>query len=523
MPRTTSARRLLAAAALLVLTACRPAPPEPEPEPIEPLPARSNILLITVDTLRADHLSSYGYPRATSPNIDRLAAAGVRFDQASAQWPKTTPAFASMFTSTYSKDNGNVRKIGTPLSCRFEVLAEVLQHQGYATRAVIANGAVGSELNFDQGFDSFIETWKLQATGKIDDPNRAEAVERLAVVQLDQIGRKRPFFLWVHFIDPHWPYSSPAAWRNRFAGDRHFDPSLRIPVTKGRKSQEMWGIGEGQVEEGHDDLAFYQARYDAAIAYTDAQIGKLLDAMRTRGMLEKTLTVLSADHGESLGDHGYYFDHGRFGFQTCLRVPLIVNYPGVIAPGVDRSPAELIDLAPTLIEATGAPLGNGVWMQGQSLTPRLRGRSAPRARQAGPDAATHPGYAFSEAGTELNNHWQKIVRDQRFKLIYAQMLPDQRWLGGEGVQFILYDLVNDPLETKNVAAQFPQEVERLKRVLWQWEHAPRFDVMTKPSNEGCSEQRPMDPKTIEQLYSLGYLGRSGGSPGSAGSAGSAGR
>lgn len=507
-PRKSFARLLRSAFLVLPVlaaaaAACRP--PASEAEPGEPLPPRSNVVLITIDTLRADHLSSYGYARQTSPELDRLAAEGVRFTQAESQWPKTTPSFASMFTSTYAKDNGNVRKIGMPLSCRFEMLAEVLQRQGYSTHAVVANAAVGSELYFDQGFDTFVETWKLEHGQRGVDPNRAEAVTSIAIAQLDRIDRRRPFFLWVHYLDPHWPYSPPAEWRGRFQRDRYFDPRFRIPVAKGKKVQEMFGIGEGQVEDGHDDLAFYVARYDAEIAYTDAQVGKLLAALRARGLLARTLTAVTADHGESLGDHGYYFDHGRFGFETCLRVPLILHYPGVLAPRVDRAPVELIDLAPSLIEATGVPLSGGVWMQGRSLTPRLRGQPVERAARPGPDAASHAGYAFSEAGTELNNQWEKIVRDERFKLIYAQRLADQRWLAGEGVQFVLYDLANDAGETRNAAGQFPRDLDRLKRVLWQWEHAPRFEVMTEPPSQECGEVRTMDPRSKELLRSLGYL------------------
>src|SRR5262249_14866606 len=136
---------------------------------------------------------------------------------------------------------------------------------------------------------------------------------------------------------------------------------------------EMMGIGEGQVVDGHRDLAFYVARYDAEIAYTDAEIGRLLGALRAKGLMGRTMTVLTADHGESLGDHHYFFDHGRFGFQSCLRVPLIVSYPGVLAPRVDADPVELLDLAPTLLEAAGARLPGGRWKQGRSLARRLRG------------------------------------------------------------------------------------------------------------------------------------------------------
>src|SRR6185295_17420802 len=130
------------------------------------------------------------------------------------------------------------------------------------------------------------------------------------------------------------------------------------------------------------------------------------------------------------------------------------------------------------------------------LTPRLRGLES---------GAKDPIYAYSEAGYELNNHWLKVVRDRRFKLVFAEMLRDQRWIGGEGVKFVLYDLLNDPGETKNVADRFPEDLERLKRALWKWEKAPHFEVMTEPPSEECKDQRQMDPKTVELLHSLGYL------------------
>ena len=524
----------------------------PHAPAVVPLPSPSNILLITVDTLRADHLSSYGYPRRTTPNLDRLAAEGVRFDQTAVQWPKTTPSFASMFTATYSKDNDIVRKVGIPVSCRFEMLAKVLKRRGYATQAVVSNGALGSEFNFDQGFDTYVETWKLTSHAG-GNPNQAEAVTRLAVGLLDGLGREahagRPWFLWVHYIDPHFPYSPPGKWRDRFQGDRFADRSLKVPVSD-RPKQQMGGIGREQVLDGHHDLAFYVARYDAAVAYADAEIGELLGEMRRRGLLGRTLTAFTSDHGESLGEHAYYFDHGRFGFQTCLRVPLILHYPGVLAPRVDRQPVELLDLAPTLLEAAGAPLPGGAWKQGHSLTPRLRSLpplaaaaggtsgtsgtlgssgssetsgsssvlgvptvaaavAAAAAATAGEAAATAgPGpLAFSEAGWETNNKWQKAVRDGRFKLLVAQTYHEQRWIAGEGVEFALYDLVADPLETRNVADRHPVELERLKRALWAWDRAPRLDVETDPPTPACRPGQPkqIDPQTRALLHSLGYL------------------
>jgi arylsulfatase len=315
----------LSTGVLLGTAACNTHEPEAAAAEVAPRPAGRNILLITVDTLRADHLSSYGYVRPTSPVLDRLAAEGVRFDQAQVQWPKTTPSFASIFTASYSKDNQIVRTAGQPVPCKFTMLAEALQRQGYATAAVVANAAVGSDFFFEQGFDEFVETWKLHENAQGADPNRAEAVTNLAISQLARLKASgKPYFLWVHYLDPHAPYEPPGPYRDRFQNDEHFDPSVRIPLSD-KPKQQMFGIGSERVLDGRDELAFYVARYDAEIAYTDEQIGRLLAEMKTRGMLQKTLTAFTADHGESLGDHGYYFDHGRFSFQTCKRVPLILH------------------------------------------------------------------------------------------------------------------------------------------------------------------------------------------------------
>jgi arylsulfatase A-like enzyme len=212
--------------------------------------------------------------------------------------------------------------------------------------------------------------------------------------------------------------------------------------------------------------------------------------------MDGTLTVLTSDHGESLGEHNYYFDHGRFGFQTCLKVPLIIHAPGVLAPRVDPDPVELIDLAPTLLEAAGAKLPGGVWMQGRSLTPRLRGAAVSE------DGAP---VAFSEAGWETQNRWQKVVQDGRFKLIYSESAAEQRWIAGEGVRFALFDLERDPGETENVAETRPEERDRLVRRLWEWANREPFPVEIGAVGEGCSEDRTMQGETRQLLEALGYL------------------
>ena len=495
---------LLALGTLTIVGCGRSATPhDPPPEGRETAPADPatafppvsgrppNILLITVDTLRADHLSSWGYHRATSPNVDRLAGEGVRFDQAQSQWPKTGPSFASMFTSTYPKDNGIVRQIGTPIPCSFTMLAEVLQRAGYGTHAVVANGAVGSHLFFDQGFETFLESWKLPPSDAEADPNGAENMTRLALAAAARMDTARPWFLWVHYLDPHAPYRPPGAFQERFQDDAFFDGTEKVAVSN-RYKQELAAIGKSQVVDGEKRLDFYVARYDAEISYVDQEIGRLLTGLGERKLLAETLTAFTSDHGESLGEHGYYFNHGRFGFQTCLHVPLILHWPGRLKPAVDRAPVQLLNLAPTLLAAAGVALPEGRWAQGKSLWPRI----------ANPETATEA-ISFSEAGTSSNRSWIKIARDRRFALHFVPSKREQGWIGGAGKPWALFDLTADPGETKNVADLFPEDVARLQEAFGKWWRAPTFDCDTDEAT--CNESRAMDEATAELLKSLGYL------------------
>ena len=450
--------------------------------------------MITIDTLRADHLSSYGYFRQTSPVIDALAAEGVRFQTPIVQWPKTGPSFASVFTSTYPKDNGIVRKIGTRLPDQFLMLAEVLQQQGFATRAVVANGAVASEFNFNQGFDVYVESWKLTPPEEGVDPTGAAMINQLVETIMEGQPPDEPFFLWVHYLDPHTPYHAPEPWRDKFVDDELSDPTAKVDIDFDRPRRQMTGIGREQVLAGRDDLAFYVARYDAEIFYVDVKVGDLLDFLGQRGLMDNTLTVITSDHGESLGEHQYYFDHGRFSYQTCLQVPLIFHQPGVLEPRVDTSPVELLQLGPTLLEAAGIELEGGQWMQGQSLWPRLQGTAA---------ETTHR-YAFSEAGYAVKPLWQRAVTDGRFKLIYAQDWGEQRWIAGKRRPFALFDLEIDPVETANLIGQDHEAERRLQTALHRLWSEPPFETQVQAgADEG--ERQEMDEETRRQLKALGYI------------------
>lgn len=491
---SSNLRHLFALFLLLTLANCS-RPTEP------PTATRPNILLITIDTLRADRLSSYGHYRQTSPNLDRLAAAGVRFDRAAVQWPKTGPSFASMFTSTYPKDNGVVLHVGIPVPDDLPVLAEELQQLGYATRAVVANGALATEFGFGRGFERYVESWlnPLPASDAADpnriDPNGATRVTDLAlelVAELAAEGRAagtegRPYFLWVHYLDPHFPYAPPPAYRDRFQNDEHWDGTRKVDITTASTTRQMTGIGYKQVLDGRDELDFYTARYDAEIAYADAEVGRLLNGIAEAGLDQETVTVVSSDHGESLGEHHFYFDHGRFAFQTCVRVPLIFHFPDTLEPRVDPEPVELLDLSPTLLDLAGASFAQGSWSQGHSLVERLRN---------GPGDSTY--LAFTEAGHSPKRRWQRAVQNQRFKLVLAPGEKASMWLPGK--QLTLYDLQEDPGETEDAGPRHPEVRAELESTLRRWlQTAPRGLV------EEREQDQQMDPETLQQLRALGYL------------------
>ncbi len=443
---------------------------------VESLVARNNILLITVDTLRADRLSSYGYPRRTSPTIDRLAAEGVRFDQAIVQWPKTGPSFASIFTGTYPKDHRLIPRVGIPVPSSYRMLAEVLLAQGYSTHAVVSNAALAKDFSFDQGFTSYVESWKREPTGDNPDNTGASHVTALALARASRLRPDEPFFLWVHYLDPHFPYSPPGEWSDLFQGDEWFDPTERILIDLDHPNRRTGGIGQRFVLDDRDEMAFYSARYDAEIAYADAQIEVLLKKMTELGLLRDTLTVVTSDHGEAMGERRYYFDHGPVGYETALRVPLIFHFPGVLSPRVDRNPVEVLHLAPTLLQVAGVPLENDSWRQGRSLIPRLLGSS---------EVAAESTLAYAQAERHL------VVRDRQFKFL--------RRPGGA----MLFDLVGDPGESVDVGEEYPKERRRLRKALTRWRKAERFELAV--DTNGLDGSTGVEAETEQQLRALGYI------------------
>ena len=442
-----------------------------------------HIFLITVDTLRADHMSLYGYPRATTPSLQRLAATGVTFDRAITQWPKTGSSFAAMFTGLYPHTTGLTHKAALRIPEPYLTLPEFFKEQGYRTAGVVSNAVLAARLGWNSGFDDFKETW---GGGDFpDDPTlfrplaSAPKVNELAVPLLRRHARDDRLFAWIHYSDPHAPYILPNGEKNPFIGDAVFHGPGDRPIP-----QRL--VNKGYVLEGHTDLKFYVAQYDANVLLADRYIQKLLDEMHALGLLEDSLIVFAADHGEELGEHNSWFEHGPLPYNTTGHVPLVFVMNGLPAGRhVDR-PVELVDIYPTLSEMI-APQRQIPGLEGHSLWPLLQ-NGDPDPKSA---AAFHQ--AFLEAGHHPNLYHS--VQEGTWKLVFNSGGKHSRAADSPTGGFELYDLAADPLETRNLAAAKPEEVRRLRRDLVAW--------MRKAVSMG--EEEGGDAETERALRALGYV------------------
>ena len=296
-------------------------------------PPPPNVLLVTIDTVRADHIGAYGYTKGSTPTLDRLAREGVRFADATSQAPLTGPAHAALLTGTYPARFGVRDNATTAVPASATTLAELFKARGYQTGAFIGAFIVGAQYGFGQGFDQFDDRFaRFSDADKLNARRPGGEVTDAAVKWLEASGRQ-PTFTWVHLYDAHGPYDSPAPYRAKFAA----------------------------------------APYDGAIAYVDACIGRLVAALEKSGSLDRTIVAVVADHGESLGEHGEK-EHGLFLYDAVLHVPWILRLPGRAHAGaVVATQVRSIDVMPTIAVLAGAPAPSGI--DGESVVPEIDGRA----------------------------------------------------------------------------------------------------------------------------------------------------
>ena len=463
--------RALIVALVLVAPACRERKPAPAPRP-SPRPGNSlNVLLVTIDTLRADHLGIYAYMRNTSPRIDALARQGAVFDRAYTYWPKTRGSMAIMLTGRRPSQNGYSK--AHPLLLDFNpTLASVLKEAGYVTAAVVDNPNVAAANGYAKGFDTYRETWEEKSLATETD--RARAITETAVAFLAKARPDRPFFLWLHYVNPHAPYAPPPPYDTAFLdAAARAGPRLRtVPGLHG-------GIPKQWAVPGQDRLGYYVAQYDGEIAAVDEQVGRVMDALRDSGAAGRTVVMLTSDHGESLGEHDYYFDHGEDVFEPSLAIPLIVLAPG-LKPGIRVDAfASTLDVVPTLLDAVKVSYPPD--LAGTSLLPIARGEGA------------GPPRLFAQNDRNLSATW-----DRRYKVVATPL--------GNGRRLALYDRARDPGETADRSRALPDELRAQTRALEQHlERADREWAVTHRLTEGAKGEGPMSAEACEKLKALGYV------------------
>jgi arylsulfatase A-like enzyme len=460
-----------------------------------------DVVLVTLDTTRADRLGCYGNPRVRTPHLDRLASEATLFERAFTPIPSTLPSHASILTGTSPARHGLHDNAVYALAADATTLAEALGAAGFATGAFVSAFVLDRQFGLAQGFDVYDDAMELPLAdadpraiprdlpegvrrwfAQLASPyqRRADAVTRRALAWLESLGARRAF-LWVHYFDPHQPYQAPAPWTTAY--DPHYAGELDGDVsTFTRLAQRRGWTRLEQVPEV--ERAHMIARYEGEISYTDEWLGALLDGLARLGRLERALVVVVGDHGESFGEHAQLFEHHGELFDAAVRVPLLVRRPdgvgrGARVPGLVRT----YDVMPTVLDWVGVETGEEV--EGVSLLPLTRD-----------PASVAPGELVLEAlrppQVQPTSHWLLGLRTGRWKLV-RELGPDGR-VRGEA----LYDLVADPGEQHSLAGEQPGRVREL---------GARLDGLRARQGHSPDRaaQRPLDVLTSEALRALGYL------------------
>ncbi len=431
---------------------------------------RTNVLVVVIDTLRADMLGCYGSPRQATPNLDAFAGEGVLFYSAYSQSPWTLPSFASLITSTYPSQHGAVGRMEGmfyPIRKRMRKAPQSFEDQGYTTAAVVNNIFLRGVFGFNDGFGSYdfypAEIKKIR---------RADEVTGLAIRWLNHHEKEdKPFFLLLHYFDPHFAYLPPPEFRERFGG------SFKGRVMDVKHPDD---VREGKVLMTGMDKENMHNLYCGEVAFTDREVGRLMDHLREEGILENTVVVVTSDHGEELWDHGG-FEHGHTQYEELLRVPLLVRFPGKEYAGIGvRDPVRLMDVMPFLHDYLG--LARPDTFEGQSFLTLLRGEDAQR---DGGGTGYAPSLFFEGC---LYGSEKKAIRVNNLKLI-MDMETKETWL---------FDLEKDPLEKCNLAVSSKEEAAALKQEL--------MNLLSGLKRAGETGGRPADlsDETMEDLRKLGY-------------------
>ncbi len=403
---------------------------------------RPNIVLLGVDSLLADHMSCYGYQRQTTPHIDRFAEGGALFEKTYSAHIPTTSAYASMLTGLDAfgtqvvalRHKGGLRE-------DVQTLPEILREHGYATTCVGFTGNPSS-----RGFDKYIEypSWGSWNEGRSP---KAQNLNDVAIPELDRLAKRRgPFFLFLRHMDPHAPYLPPEPYERMFYHGDECDPKNRSmdPVMAFKPFCDFF---KSWMPPGITDKDYVIAQYDGAVAYMDACIQTIFNALEAHGIMDETIVILNGDHGETLYDHECWFDHHGL-YDVTLHVPLIIRYPGRVPAGSRVSGYnQHKDLVPTIMDLAG--IETGIYFDGDSLMSLVDGTVS----------SFDSEFYITECTWMRKHGW----RTPQWKLMVA-LEPDFHFKP----PVELYNLVEDPDENNNLAEELPEVVNLLKRRMNGW-------------------------------------------------------
>ncbi|MBW2726178.1 MAG: sulfatase [Deltaproteobacteria bacterium] len=432
-----------------------------------------NVILISCDTLRADRLGMYGYEREVSPNLDAFARQSVVFERAYATAPHTNPALSSLLTSRMPDELGVSGGNRTLMPSSVSSLPEILAEAGIQSAAIVSNWALRrpdpklGDVGIAQGFEHFDDTMGSSAGLREGHFERiADATTDAAISWLEQNRNDTDrFFLWVHYQDPHGPYTPPERFRGLFTSE---GPGGLLPQL-GQTQQGYRQIPHYQIQNGERRPDFYRNRYDEEIRFFDDEVGRLLAWLESHGVYEDSLVVFTADHGESLGEHQYWFTHEANLYDEEVRVPLVIRYPkGLPSPSGENLVGHL-DFLPSVLDALGLP---EVPARGISLI----ARSLPSGRIL-PHSLHRP---------DSPQRWFALT-DERYRLVIPRSGPQ------------LYDLREDPAEQRDLAEENPQRIKAM---------IDRYgDFMAVLPTAPAVEEivAPLDDESRRALEALGYL------------------
>lgn len=427
----------------------------------------SNVILISIDTLRADHLGCYGYPQNTTPNIDEFSKDSVLFKETIAQAPSTTPSHASIFTSLIPSHHGAFFSMKKPIPQDIVTMAEILKDNGYKTISFNGGAQIAAEFGFDQGFDTY-DSWQRKenqsSTTLIDKVDfTIEKVD--SAIDWIRTNPSEEFFLFLHTYEVHHPYTPKKEYLDLF--EKNYSGDLPINIS-GRLVEK---INKGNVEISEEDKEHIVNTYDAEIYSMDMAFGTLVDFLKKTNLYDDTIIIFTSDHGEEFGEHGMMGWHSHTLYDELLKVPLIIKfenskYGGTVIEEQIRS----IDILPTLLDILN--IGTLECFEGTSLVKWLKNvnrRELPAVSEQDTVGQTHPA----------------TVRTKRWKLY--DRLNDVR----------LFNLESDPLEQKDVRKRNKKVCNKLQDELSYWLNQKQTVVKTREAD--------LDEETLKRLKSLGYI------------------